>query len=75
MSRQNCPTGNIPTAKNGCRDISCWATGNIPTQFLTTGNIPTAKNIVGIFPVAQQEMSRQHKYILPVGQWEIKVSI
>jgi hypothetical protein len=48
ISRQNCTTGNIPTAKNGCRDISCWATGNIPTHFLTT-----AKTIVGIFPVGQ----------------------
>jgi hypothetical protein len=46
------PKGNIPTklhnrkypdSKKGCRDISCWATGNIPTQFLTTGNVPTAK--------------------------------
>jgi hypothetical protein len=69
MSRHNCPTGNIPTAKKGCRDISCWATGNIPTEFLTTGNIPTAKNIVRIFPVAQQEMSRQQKYCRDISCW------
>jgi hypothetical protein len=46
------PKGNIPTklhnrkypdSKKGCRDISCWATGNVPTQFLPTGNVPTAK--------------------------------
>jgi hypothetical protein len=46
------PKGNIPTklhnrkypdSKIGCRDNSCWATGNIPTKVLTTGNVPTAK--------------------------------
>jgi hypothetical protein len=42
-----------PDTKKGCRDISCWAIGNITTQFWPTGNVPTAKNIVGIFPVEQ----------------------